>query len=134
MARPRSTPGTAPSGTREYGRAYYAANRDKLANFAKEAKFRRLLESYGLTVEEFDRLSEQGCVVCGFPHGGLTKDGLEKRLHIDHDHKTGDFRGLLCTRCNTALGLAEDDPDRLIALAMYLERCKIQTQSSTCAP
>ena len=35
--------------------------------------------------------------------------GRIARLSVDHDHSTGDIRGLLCTRCNTAIGLLEDD-------------------------
>lgn len=42
------------------------------------------------------------------------------RLHVDHDHATNEYRGLLCKPCNTALGLVEDDIERLCLLAAYL--------------
>lgn len=55
------------------------------------------------------------CEVCGVepPNCGL---------HLDHDHESGAFRGWLCRDCNTALGLAGDNPERLRALADYLDR------------
>ena len=53
----------------------------------------------GVTDAEYDRLlSAQGggCAICGNPP-------KTRRLHVDHDHKTGRVRGLLCHRCNRAL-------------------------------
>ncbi|QOC59453.1 endonuclease VII [Microbacterium phage AnnaLie] len=55
----------------------------------------------------------QVCAVCGATH---------KRFHVDHDHATGQVRGLLCGPCNQTLGLMQDDPARLRAAAAYLER------------
>jgi hypothetical protein len=45
-----------------------------------------------------------------------------RRLHVDHDHVTGNFRSLLCHSCNAALGQVQDDPVILRALADYIER------------
>lgn len=45
----------------------------------------------------------------------------EKTLHMDHDHKTGKFRGLICYNCNLAIGYLKDDPDLLRRVAAYLE-------------
>lgn len=45
-----------------------------------------------------------------------------KRLHVDHDHATGAFRGYLCHACNVCAGLMRDDPKRLRMLARYLSR------------
>lgn len=57
------------------------------------------------------------CEVCGHsPEPG------ERRLALDHDHATGRFRGLLCSRCNFAIGMLRDDPERCRAAADYLER------------
>lgn len=65
-------------------------------------------------------LAEQGgrCAICrtGAPLGP------QRRWHMDHDHATGALRGVLCAACNTALGLAGDSPERLRAMAAYLEQ------------
>ena len=45
-----------------------------------------------------------------------------KNLCIDHDHKTGKIRGVLCTRCNTALGMLLDDAEKIVGLEKYLSR------------
>lgn len=84
-----------------------------------EARRARVLRRHGLAPDAYDAmLSGQGggCAICGVePEEG-------KFLHIDHDHETEAVRGLLCKRCNMAIGLLADDPDRVIAAAMYLAR------------
>lgn len=78
---------------------------------------RNLKKHYGISIEDFDALhaAQDGrCAICGVDPG-------EVSLHVDHCHSTGRLRALLCSRCNTALGLADDDPDRLRAMAHYLE-------------
>jgi hypothetical protein len=55
------------------------------------------------------------CAVCGEPPN-------TKRLAVDHDHQTGEIRGLLCMHCNTALGKMRDSPDLLRKLLGYLEQ------------
>lgn len=74
------------------------------------------LKKFGLTCEEYDKLfaSQDGlCAIC-------REAEPKKRLAIDHSHATGALRGLLCSRCNTALGLFADDIGRLIAASDYL--------------
>lgn len=56
-----------------------------------------------------------GCEVCGGRDEG-------KRLALDHCHETGVVRGMLCQRCNTAIGQMRDDPSLLRRAAAYLEQ------------
>jgi hypothetical protein len=75
------------------------------------------LRSYGLTVEQYEAmLQRQGevCAVCGEGEVG----GWD--LAVDHDHRTGHVRGLLCRRCNVGIGLLRDDPQLLAAATRYL--------------
>ena len=75
---------------------------------------------YGLEPEQIQAMRDaQGdlCAICKRVHVGRGD-----RLHIDHDHVTGKIRGLLCANCNTMLGLAGDDLDRLRAAAAYIRR------------
>ena len=50
---------------------------------------------------------------------------------VDHDHKTGKLRGILCSQCNTALGMVRDSPDVLRRAADYLERYSGATGSQS---
>ena len=87
-------------------------------NEGRRERFMR--EVYKITPADFDRmLSTQGhrCAICRTddPRG-------HGQWHIDHDHVTGDVRGLLCTDCNTGIGSLKDDPDVLVAAAEYVRR------------
>ncbi len=106
---------------------------ERLAKAGKGALVRgvdditKLLESYQprkpaykgphLTDAQYtELLDRQGgsCAIC--------KDKPRDRLVVDHDHESGAVRGLLCGRCNLALGLLRDDTTRIRAAATYLER------------
>lgn len=60
------------------------------------------------------------CEICDDP------DQQGRVLSWDHDHLTGAFRGWLCGFCNTALGLARDNPSTLRKMADYLERSRVR--------
>jgi len=60
------------------------------------------------------------CEICWRP-----PDKSSKRLDFDHNHATNMFRGWICGHCNTALGMAQDSPTLLRAMADYLERSKV---------
>lgn len=48
--------------------------------------------------------------------------GINAACHFDHCHQTGKFRGWICSKCNTGLGLADDSPEILRKMAEYLEK------------
>jgi hypothetical protein len=89
---------------------------------AEVARMWKLQKNYGITIEQYDAMLEaQGgvCAICKRPpKGGNTSS---KNLNVDHDHKTGERRGLLCNDCNPALGKFQDSPQLLRAAAAYLE-------------
>jgi hypothetical protein len=60
--------------------------------------------------------SKGRCEVCG------TAPPMRRDLHVDHDHGTGRYRGVLCRDCNLALGLLKDSPARMEKLARYVLR------------
>ncbi len=97
-------------------------NRRRLADpeYVVRKRWDRVLRSYGLTQSQFQELvADQGgrCAICSGD-----RCGRGDRLHIDHCHTTNKIRGLLCARCNTAVGLLGDDPERAEKLAAYLRR------------
>ena len=73
---------------------------------------------YGLTPADYELLLEQQhglCAICLEPPSGRGRKGSV--LCVDHDHKTGAVRGLLCHNCNRAIGALKDDR-RLVASAL----------------
>ena len=88
---------------------------------ARGRKYQRaadLKRKFGISVEQYDEMLHRQNGVCAILGcGAATADG--KRLHVDHCHTTGRVRGLLCGKCNRALGLLDDDPARITALAEY---------------
>src|SRR5690606_33401686 len=82
------------------------------------------LDRFGLSRDDFDRMMDAQygeCCICHRP-----AEESSKRLAIDHDHETGRVRGLLCQKCNCALGLFRDDPGIVMAAAVYLMSFKRQ--------
>src|SRR5690348_17564393 len=85
----------------------------------------RLQRKFGITVEDYDKLlNEQGgvCAICKQPPEQVhRKSGKLRDLAVDHDHGTGQVRGLLCADCNMALGLFSDSPDLMRKAAAFLD-------------
>ena len=106
--------------------AYYATHRqesrerhtrNKAAN-PRPAAATKLRHKYKLGLDAYESLlmaQRWGCAICG----GVNEN--KRRLSVDHDHRTGRVRGLLCNPCNLAIGWMRDNPDRLRAAASYLE-------------
>lgn len=85
----------------------------------------RLLRVYGLQRAAYDALLRaQGgrCAVCRSDEPGNGRNTARAMWCVDHDHRTGKVRGLLCRGCNAGIGNLRDDPDILDAAAAYLRR------------
>lgn len=81
--------------------------------FKKRVVHNAKKRKYGLTTQQITEVHSPGaCEVCG----------SIRKLSIDHDHVTGQVRGLLCNNCNTALGMVNDDVPRMLSLAEYILR------------
>lgn len=77
-----------------------------------------LKSKYNITLDDYDNmLKEQGgvCALCG-----TNEPGKQGRFVVDHNHDTGEVRGLLCNQCNVGLGALQDSPTLLLKAADYL--------------
>lgn len=104
---------------KEAQRRYRAAHRDTLLEREREQNLKRL---YGISAAEYEKLLQQQggrCAICGRTDNGMRHT---KNFHVDHNHATGEVRGLLCGPCNGVLGYAKDDPSVLLQAIAYLNR------------
>ena len=113
-----------PEKQRANGQRYYVKHRTKI-RAQKRAQYRRnrdyyrtwhLTKRYGLTSDEYASLLQKQngcCAIC--------RATSEKSFDVDHDHKTGKVRGLLCGACNRGLGQFQDSPEILLAAHQYLK-------------
>ncbi len=119
--------------SREYHRNYGKKNREsanlshtkwKKKNKYKVASLNRksyLKKTYSLTLEQYDKMFEiQGgvCAICNQPE-------TWRRLSVDHNHQTGKVRGLLCSKCNTDLGIFEKKLDSFLSYFKKYEGIKL---------
>jgi hypothetical protein len=133
--------------TKEYIRMYYVCNRysisveeycenkEKYTNkfFRKEhleydpgtfeyKKSAYLKKLYGITLKEYYELlqkQDNKCAICG-----RHESKFDKLLSVDHDHKTGKVRGILCNTCNTSLGGFQDDLDIIQNAYNYIKKSR----------
>lgn len=93
-----------------------------------QANRRTALKRYGMTVESFSELSAaQGgvCAICAGPPRWVpwsNKKNVEPHLSVDHNHTTGNVRGLLCGPCNSGLGLLKESKELILRAISYLRK------------
>jgi hypothetical protein len=90
----------------------------------RDKRENHLKRSYGFTTEDYEFALQNHkyvCAICRQPETYKYK-GKIVRLAIDHNHKTGCYRGLLCGRCNSGIGLFEEDIAILQQAIQYLEK------------
>ena len=81
---------------------------------------KQLRELYKLTPEAYTAMLEAqnfSCKICRKPY----KQGKYWSMDVDHDHRTGRVRGLLCRQCNIVIGMADDNPVILLRAIQYLK-------------
>jgi hypothetical protein len=95
----------------------------------RKARKRSMLKKlYGISLEQRDQLLQaQGnaCAICRFEFGNEKKSRL---MHVDHDHKTGKVRGLLCHHCNVLLGHARESIELLKSAIGYIWRTNAEQE------
>ena len=98
-----------------YCQRYYRENKHKW----RERDYKR---KYGMTIQEVEALvaSQNGrCPICDIPFKS------QKLMSLDHDHKTGQLRQVLCSKCNTALGLLNEDVAIFHRAVEYINKWRI---------
>lgn len=105
---------------------YRVAHRTQRSGINRRLRLRKF---YGLTEAQYDFLAaQQGgvCAICGEPEIRTIR-GARTPLIVDHCHESGEVKGLLCYRCNLALGYFRERPALLRSAAGYLERFRERT-------
>jgi hypothetical protein len=100
------------------GKAY------RLANPAKTLEWRRKQDWKGVINYFGNQITSSDYNAAHFAQNGRCANKAcrqDKKLHMDHNHSTMRFRGLLCGSCNRTLGLCHDSPEVLLGLANYIE-------------
>jgi hypothetical protein len=105
------------SGRRSYSKERYASDPSYYRRAELQRKFGISLEDYNVILEE------QGgvCAICSQPETAI-RMGRVLPLSVDHNHRTGAVRGLLCTACNIGLGSLAESKVRLNAAIAYLDK------------
>jgi hypothetical protein len=90
----------------------------KMVERRKRSSWLACLKKLGVTEEWYDETFAHQLGLCAICH----KPENDIKLAVDHDHVTSEVRGLLCKRCNMAIGLLGDDPQIVLNAALYLQR------------
>ena len=101
-------------------------NEERRGRYKKENRAYLLKSKYGLSPEDYESMvdNQKGlcAICCQVPEnrsgGGRAKPSIG--LYVDHDAVSGEVRGLLCHKCNVAIGLLYDDPSRIERAANYV--------------
>lgn len=99
------------------------ADRKKKKQFREYTREIHVKRKYGITIEFYnDMLESQGncCAICGYEFGAVQGD-----TYVDHCHTTGVVRGLLCRKCNTGIGMFDDQTSHLASAIQYLNKTSL---------
>lgn len=98
---------------------YYQNNKDKWEDASSRSTINRRKRLYGVDEDMYNEIIKKQsgkCIICN-----SKKEDEKKGLYVDHCHKTGKVRGLLCDRCNRGLGFFRDNVYILKKAITYLE-------------
>lgn len=115
-----------------YSKKYAFEHKKDKAEYYKKHKNNyinnRLKNKFGITLNDYNQMliTQNGvCAICGKPETSLDNYSYNiKALTVDHNHKTGKVRGLLCMNCNRCLGLLKDNVNTLNNAIKYLQKEK----------
>ena len=103
----------------QYHRDYWKKN-------PRQVRDRKFRKEFGISLDDYEELlvKQNGvCAICFQPETAVhAKAKRVQNLAVDHNHENGKVRGLLCSTCNTALGLLKEDPQRLLSMLSCLSR------------
>jgi hypothetical protein len=105
--------------TAEYKKSWKENNPTKTREY-------KLLKVFGITHSQYEEMhsNQNGvCAICFQPESAIMY-GETMNLAVDHDHATGEIRGLLCGNCNNGLGRFKDDIGLLQQAILYIEKAR----------
>ncbi|GAA3568558.1 hypothetical protein GCM10022419_056680 [Nonomuraea rosea] len=88
---------------------------------------------YGLDRNEYDSMLERQANRCLTCRQEFAHDGTRTTAHVDHDHQTGQVRGILCQQCNKALGLLYENVETMQRMIDYVLLHRSQTRPADIA-
>jgi hypothetical protein len=100
--------------------SYRERNKEKVYRSGRNTRYKIL---YGITLDEYEQMAKaQGnlCSLCQKPQAQI-KNKKNSMLHVDHCHKTGKVRSLLCNRCNVGIAFFQECPELFQKAIHYLE-------------
>lgn len=120
--------------TKKIAKEYYYKNRKKIIEKEKQRRKKNILihkkrmkkyklkQNYNLTIERYNSMliyQKNVCLICGKKETKRNGYGIQP-LSVDHNHRTGEVRGLLCNKCNSMIGFCDENPFILIKMIKYL--------------
>jgi hypothetical protein len=124
---------------KEYYKTHYPQNKEKMNQQSQEYRKKhkdtpkyqemmvrsRLKHRYNMSLEEYNTLliKQRGvCAICKEPETSIDPRNKRKRiLSVDHNHKSGKVRGLLCILCNQAIGMFKENSNNFLNASKYLK-------------
>jgi hypothetical protein len=107
---------------KEYWSRKKQENPEAVYNLRRDRSYKN---KYGISLQDYENIlkeQDEVCAICS-KENSIVKGTLKKNLlHVDHNHQTGQVRGLLCNNCNLILGMVNDDIEHLKSLISYLNK------------